>query len=337
MKPTPDGLVYIGTYSDAIYCCSLPGVPRIAAQLPKPSFLALHPNRHYLYVASEQSEGLVSAWRIESTSGILSFVNQTTSGGAGPCHIALDASGAIAVVCNYADGSINAVRIRPDGSLGETLAAYRNSGTGLRQPRQSAPHPHGAFFSPDNRLVVVPDLGLDKLFLYGVSDTLNPGGPPSVDLLPGSGPRHFVFHPEGRYGYAICELTSTIATFHCNGTSLETVATRSALPRQHKGKNIAAGILIDPAGRFLYCSNRGADTIGVFAIGANGDLETVQHVSSEGAAPRHIAMDGTGEWLLAANQDADSVVVFCRDSESGRLTANPPKIGVPRPTCIVFC
>jgi 6-phosphogluconolactonase len=337
MKPTPDGLVYIGTYSDAIYCCSLPGVPRIVAKLPKPSFLALHPNRHYLYAASEQHEGLVSAWRIESTSGILSFVNQANSGGAGPCHIALDATGAIAVVCNYAGGSISAIRIRPDGSLGETLAVYRNSGTGSRQSRQSAPHPHGAFFSPDNRLVVVPDLGLDKLFLYRVSDTLHPGSPPSVSLQPGSGPRHFVFHPAGRYGYAICELTSTVDTFRCNGTSLETVAMRSALPRQHRGENIAAGIVIDPAGRFLYCSNRGADTIGVFAIAANGGLETVQHVSSEGAAPRHIAMGSTGEWLLAANQYADSVVVFRRNPETGRLTASPPKIAVPRPACIVFC
>jgi 6-phosphogluconolactonase len=336
MKPTPDRLVYIGTYSDAIYCCSLPGVPWIAGQLPKPSFLALHPNRRYLYAVSEQSAGLVSAWRIESTSGILRFVNQTNSGGAGPCHIALDATGAMAVVCNYADGSISAIRILPDGSLGETLAVYRNSGTGPRHPRQSAPHPHGAFFSPDNRLVVVPDLGIDKLFLYRVSDTLNPGNPPSVSLLPGSGPRHFVFHPAGRYGYAICELASTIAAFRCRGTSLQTIATASALPRQHRGENIAAGIVIDPAGRFVYCSNRGADTIGVFAIGANGDLETVQHASSEGAGPRHIAMGRSGEWLLAANQDADSIVVFRRDSESGRLTASPPKIAVPRPACVVF-
>ena len=185
--------------------------------------------------------------------------------------------------------------------------------------------------------MVVPDLGLDKLFLYSLSDTLKPGDPPSVSLQPGSGPRHFVFHPEGRYGYAICELASTVATFRCNGTSLEAVATLSALPAQHWGENIAAGIAIDPAGQFLYCSNRGADTIAVFAIGANGSLETVQHVWSEGAAPRHITMARSGEWLLAANQYADTVAVFRRNAETGRLTASPPELGVPRPACIVFC
>jgi 6-phosphogluconolactonase len=230
-----------------------------------------------------------------------------------------------------------AVGIRPDGGFGETLTLYRTAGAGPRLPRQAASHPHGAFFSPDNELAVVPDLGLDELFLYRLNDTLHRGDPPSVDLPPGSGPRHFAFHPGGWYGYAICELDSSIATLRRTGADLEMTATVSSLPPGYQGKNIAGGIAIDADGRFLYCSNRGADTIGVFAVKANGELETVQHIASGGATPRHIAIDPTGEWLLAANQDSDCVCGFHRNLETGCLTASRFQIGVPKPACIVFC
>jgi 6-phosphogluconolactonase len=335
MKLGPDRLVFIGTYSDAIYHWRFPQAPTIAANLPRPSYLAIHPKGRFLYAVSEEPAGSVSAWKIDPNTGALAFANRVGSGGAGPCHIAIDLTGSLAVVANYAGASVSAIRIRPDGSLGEILAAHQNSGSGPL-PRQSRAHPHGAFFSPDNRLVIVPDLGIDKLFLYRPEPSFDPADPPFVELTPACGPRHFAFHPRGGYGYALCELNSTISAFHCDATGLKEFATESALPPGYCGENIAAGLAIDDAGRFLYCSNRGADTIGAFAIGAQGKLSVVQHTGAEGRTPRHIAIDPSGNWLLAANQDSDSVAVFRRDPVGGRLAPTGLRGDVPAPACIVF-
>jgi 6-phosphogluconolactonase len=326
---------YIGTYADAIYSCRSFETPALVATTPRPSFVAIHPNRTVLYAVSEVSDGSVSAWKIDSDTGALTFIGRQSSGGAGPCHVAVEPAGAFVLVANYAGGSVAAIGIRSDGGLADLLVTHPHSGAGIL-PRQSEPHPHGCFFSPDGQLVVVPDLGADRIFFYRLGQSFEPAGPPSVAVPAGSGPRHFAFHPSGRFGYAVCELNSTIAAFQFGPRSTEPFATVSALPPAYDGENIAAGICADATGRFLYCSNRGADTVGVFAIDASGELAPVQHIVAGGRTPRHVALDPSGQWLVSANQDSDAVNVFPRDAATGRLEAPARCLAVPKPACITF-
>jgi 6-phosphogluconolactonase len=335
MNRCPADPFYIGTYSGGIYRCRLPEPVALAAEAPAPAFLAMHPRAPFLYAAGECPEGSVGAWQIAGETGGLTFAGRTSSGGAFPCHVALDATGSLLVACNYADGTVAAIRILRSGGFGETGVVLRHSGAGPNLQRQESPHPHGAFFAPDNRLVVVPDLALDRLLLYRAGPTLEQADPPFVALSPGCGPRHFAFHPNGRLGYVLAEMESSVALVEWEPLVVHTAV--SALPPGFRGESIAAEIAIDASGRFLYCSNRGADSIAVFAIGARGELQAVQHISSGGRTPRHIAIDPTGEWLLAANQDSDSIAVFRRDAASGMLSICGFSIAVPAPACIVFC
>jgi 6-phosphogluconolactonase len=347
--PPADSLAYIGTYtgrgSGGIHAAVLSGGTGkltslgLAAEAVHPSFLALHPNGRFLYAVSEQPDGLMSAWAFDPKSGALQFLNQASSGGAGPCHIAVERSGRLAIVANYAGGGIAALQLLPDGRLGCMTARDQWTGGGPRLSRQSGPHPHGAFFSPDQRFAVVPDLGCDQLRLY----RLNPAVPGFVltglvRTEAGAGPRHFVFHPSGSCGHALCELDSTVVTYrydHVNG-ALTPSGSVSLLPPQFSGVNIAAEIATDASGRYLYCSNRGADTITVFRIAPDGSLDLVQHAASIGRSPRHFAIDASGNWMMVANQDSDLVSVFHRDFQSGELTPAGQEIEVASPACVVL-
>jgi 6-phosphogluconolactonase len=328
---------YIGTYSDAIYCWSLGEPPRVSARCPRPSFVAVHPSGRFLYAVAEEREGMVIAWEIQSGGESMAYLNEVSSAGSGPCHIALHHSGTVAVVCNYAGGSVAAIRVRTDGSLGELFGLVRHSGSGPRLPRQSQPHPRGTFFAPDGSLAVVPDLGLDKLFLYRFDGGLRSADPGSVGLAAGAGPRHIAFHPGGAFVYALCELNSTVVTLRQNESGFTAVGAQSVLPPGFSGENIAAAISINRSGRFLYCSNRGADTIAVFSIGADGHLEPVEQIPSGGTTPRHITIDESERWLFVANQGSDSVAVFRRDAGSGRLfLERDHRIDVAQPACVAL-
>ncbi len=349
--------VYIGTYtggaSRGIYACrfspersSLSDIAP-AAETVNPSFLCVHPSGRFLYAVGEISfhdgrpTGLVIAYAIDRKAGSLQFLNQVASCGSGPCHISTDKTGRTALVANYAGGNVAAIRILDDGSLGGVTSLQQHSGSGGNGKPRRQPRAHGAFVSNDNRFVVVPDLGLNRLLVYrfGVENgSLESAEELHVDLPPGAGPRHFAFHPLDQYAYAICETDCTIRAFQFDraGGSLYQFDLVSTRPPAYDDANIAAEIQIDREGRFLYASNRGADCIAVMAISDRGRLEPVEHVASGGRTPRHFSIDPSGSYLLVANQEAGGIVLFRRDQETGRLSPAGQRNEVDTPACIAF-
>jgi 6-phosphogluconolactonase len=317
------------------------------AEIENPSFLAMHPSNRYLYAVSEiekfedQVSGAVAAYKIDAKSGSLTLINTRQSGGPGPCYIALDPRARMISVANYNDGSVTTFQLQADdGGIGARAAFFKNNGSSVDPVRQASAHAHGCFFSSDGKLLVTTDLGLDKIFSYAVNTdaSLTQEKYRWVNALAGSGPRHFAYHPNGREGYAINELTSTVTRYGINRdeTRLTMHETTPTLDENFQGTNTAAEIVIDKAGRYLYCSNRGADEIVVFRIGAEGGLKFVQRIATGGKAPRHFTLDRDGSHIIVGNQDSNSVTVFARDAASGKMSGPVVKIDVPTPTCTVL-
>jgi 6-phosphogluconolactonase len=344
-------LVYVGTYtrnaSKGIYAYRFqPSTGKtvpigLVAEAVNPSFLVVHPNRHFLYAANEVSDGYVSAFSIDPKTGLLKFLNKVSSGGADPCHVTIDRSGKWLMAANYSSGSVSVLQLQEDGTLGKMAAVVQHSGSGVNPQRQEGPHAHSVNLSPDNRFLLVSDLGLDKLMIYRFhsnAGTLKPNDPPFAQLKPGSGPRHLSFHPNGRFLYGINELNNTIAAFVFDSVrgSLSQMEAESTLPKGFSGSSTTAEIAVDNAGSFLYGSNRGHDSIAVYAIGNEGKLGPAGHFSTGGKAPRHFALDPTGKYLFAANQDSDTVVLFRVDRKTGALALTGTTLQVPTPVCVVF-
>lgn len=321
--------------------------PELAAETRNPSFLAVHPTQPWLYAVGELAEfegqrtGAVSAFRIDPQSGKLALINRQSSGGTGPCHLVVDSSGRFVLVANYGGGSIASLPIDANGGLGAPVCVIRQEGRSVHPTRQTAPHAHQIDFSPGKDVVLVPDLGLDKVLLFrwsAVDGQLREYDPPFVTVPPGSGPRHFAYHPTGRALYVLNELTATVSVFECQsgvpGRLLETV---SSLPQDFAGSNTAAEIVVHPSGRFLYTSNRGHDSVAVFRIADDGLAITLaENVSVQGKTPRFIGIDPTGRFLFAANQDSNNVVVFRIDADSGHLTPTGQIINLGAPVCMLF-
>ena len=348
-----ESLVYFGTYTitntKGIYVSRFDSdtgklsTPELAAETKNPTFLAVHPNGRYLYAANEVSDAsAVSAFAIDTKSGKLTPLNQQASGGSGPCHISVDATGKCLLVANYGSGSIAALPIQADGALGETIGAIQHTGSGANPARQSGPHAHFILPSPDNRFALNCDLGLDKVFIYHLDPTaakLTANDPPFTSVAPGAGPRHLIFSPAGKFVYVINELASTVTAFTYDATNaaMTEVQTISTLPKDFSGANTSAEIALHPTGKFLYASNRGFNGITVFAVDEkSGRFAFVEHQSTMGRTPRHFAIDPTGRWLLAENQASDSVVVFAIDADTGKLKPTGQKISVGSPVCAVF-
>ena len=277
---------------------------------------------------------------MDIATGILTPINQVTATAAGPCYLSLDATDKTAFVANYAGSSIATYHVLPNGTLSEPVERidYKNPKFGKRGPvtaRQEAPHPHSVHLSPDNRFLVVNDLGSDQLSVSpSLSDVATARlGPPAFfsNERPGCGPRHIAFHPNGRSNYSINEIASTIDHFNWITTSSHTdpqgflVYTgqfvKTVAPNFPAAKNTAAEVAISNDGKFLYASNRGEDSLVVFSIGDEGKLTLVQRISCGGKTPRHFTLspDGEGRWLLCGNQDSATVTVFRRDGGTGRL------------------
>jgi 6-phosphogluconolactonase len=347
-----ESLVYFGTYTGAkshgIYVSRFDpatgklSTPELAAEIKNPTFLAVAPGRHFLYAVGEVGQGVVSAFAISSATGKLAPLNHQSSGGNGPCHISVDATGKCLLVANYGSGSVAALPIHADGSLGEVVTMIQHTGSGPNPQRQAGPHAHFILPSPDNRFTLDCDLGLDKIFINRLdaeAAKLTANAPPFATVAPGSGPRHFIFAHDGRFVYVINEMGGTITVFSCAVTNaaMTEVQTVSTLPKDFSGSNTAAEIALHPNGKFLYGSNRGHDSIAVFAVDQKtGRLAFVGHQSTLGRTPRHFAIDPTGRWLLAENQASDSVVVFALDPEPGKLTPTAQSIAVGSPVCAVF-
>ena len=321
----------------------------LAAETASPSFLAIHPNHKFLYAINEinsfqgQRAGSVSAFSIDASTAKLTPLNQVSSRGPGPAHVAVDKTGKTVVAANYSGGSLAAFPVGQDGSLGEATSFFQAEGKGVDPARQEGPHAHEAVVSPDNRFVLVPDLGRDKVLIFRLDAdkaVLTPGDPAEVNISPaGSGPRHLAFHPNGRFAYLLNEMGSSLMAFVYDSKTggLRQFQTISALPKDFTGKSNAAEVEVHPNGKFLYASNRGHDSIAVFAIdGRSGKLSPVEYVPTQGGMPRNFAIDPSGAYLLVADQSANIIVVFRIDQQTGKLTPTGQKLDVSAPSCIVF-
>jgi 6-phosphogluconolactonase len=355
-KPKPGKIrVYVGTYtsgaSKGIYRLELD--PRSGALTPvgeptetvSPSFLALHPGGRFLYAVNETGDarsdppGGVSAFAIDAKTGALTFLNRQTSGGPAPCHLWVDSRGRYVLVANYWGGNVQVLPIEADGRLGAPGQLMQHEGKGPHQ-RQDGPHAHSVKLDPSETLALVGDLGLDMLVAYrfdGAQGRLTPFEAGTARMAPGAGPRHFTFDPQGRVVYVLNELNATVTAlrFDPAARTLTEVQTVSTLPADYKGANTTAEIVTSPDGRFVYASNRGHDSIAIFAVdGASGKLTPAGHQPTLGQAPRNFAIDPTGTFLLAANQKSDTIVVFRIDAKTGGLTPVGQPVRVPTPVCI---
>jgi 6-phosphogluconolactonase len=347
-------LAFVGTYtnktgSKGIYAyefdaesgkLSLKGV---AAETPDPSFVVIHPNGKYAYAANETDRhSLVTAFALDAKSAKLTQLNQLPALGESPCHLSFDKTGKYLFVANYSSGSIAVFPILADGRLGEHTAMFRHKGSGPDKKRQEGPHAHWIEASPDNKFVLVADLGLDEIVSYrfdAAKGTLAPNDPPFTKLAPSAGPRHGAYSMDGKFFYVVSELNSTVTAFAYDpgkGT-LKDFQVVSTLPKGFQGRNDDAEIAIHPDGKWLFASNRGHDTIAVFAVEPpSGMLRPAGEFSTGGKEPRHFAIDPTGRFLLAENQNSNSIVVFRIDPATGALTQVSKTDGVPSPVCLAF-
>jgi 6-phosphogluconolactonase len=349
---------YIGTYtrgeSKGIYSFILDTgagtlTPEgLAAETPNPSFLAIHPSGRYLYACGEldrfkdQQSGSLVAFSIDRASGKLKQLNEVAAGGTSTCHVNISANGKYAVIANYGTGSCAAFAIEPDGKLGKRSAFHQHSGSSVNESRQKGPHAHSVNFDKANKHVIVADLGLDQVKVYrfnAATGAMDPNDPPFASVKPGSGPRHFTFHPSGKYAYVINEMACTVTAFAWNSgkgtlTEIETVTT---LPEPVKQGYSTAEVVSHPNGRFLYGSNRGHNTIAVFQVDSStGKLKTVEHESTQGQIPRNFAIDPTGQFLIAANQNSNTIVLFRINQSTGALDPVGSPIAAPVPVCVRY-
>jgi 6-phosphogluconolactonase len=350
-------LIHIGTYtgpnSKGIYAYRYDAKSGkvesigLAGEMIRPSFLAVHPNQRFLYAVSElgndgKQNGNITAFAIDRSSGMLTALNTVSSGGGGACHLVVDKTGKSLVAANYGSGSVAAFAVNPDGTLRGPTAVIKHSGSSVDQSRQRGPHAHAVVLSPDNRFVFVPDLGLDQIRIYrldAANGALTPNEPPFVATKPGSGPRHFAFGRSGRFAYSLHEMGSMVTVWAYTPSSgrLTEVQTISTLPAGFTGKNNSAEIEVDAKGKFLYASNRGHDSIAVFAIEPRiGRLTLVEHVRTQGRTPRNFKIDPTGRYLFAANQDTNNIVVLRIDERTGRLSPTGQVLEVQSPVCVQF-
>lgn len=364
-KDAPEAVAYVGTYTggkDGRGIYILPSQPRsgparaalseeAARSVVNPSFVAVHSagGPRFVYAVEEvgdfqgQKTGAVASFRADGAAGALHKLNEQPSGGDGPCHIVVDRKGANVLVANYGGGSVAVLPIGKDGSLKPPSCVIQHEGGGVNPRRQEGPHAHAVVLDAANRFAFVADLGLDKVMIYqydAEKGTLEPNDPPFAAVEPGSGPRHFAFHPNGRLAFVNNEMTSTVTAFRYDPDrgALETIHTLSTLPEGFDGsRNSTAEIAVHPNGRFLYVSNRGHDSIAGFAIDAEtGRLTSIGHTPTGGRTPRNFAIHHSGARLLAANQGSDSIVEFQIDAGTGKLEPTGLTYSVPKPVCIAW-
>lgn len=349
-------ILYVGTFSvrgsEGIYVFEFDRLKtRLkliqTVQTPEsPSFLEIHPSGKYLYsvnrggVEEMKSSGSVSAFSIDPKTGKLTLLNERPSYGSNPCHVSFDRTGSWAFVSNYSEGNFVVFPVFDDGLVGSSADSRKHLGSSVNAERQQKPYVHSAFISPDNRFVIVSDLGTDKIHSYKFDTSdgrITPAEVPFIAVKPGCGPRHFVFHPTGKFAYSAEELTSTVAAFTYNkdNGSLKVIhdSIRS-LPPTFTGVNTAADIHIDGQGKYLYLSNRGHDAIEIFLILKTGDLKLIGHQSTQGKTPRNFIIDRRNEYLFAANQDSDNIVLFKLDARTGKLKYTGKQQKVPSPVCL---
>lgn len=357
---TPEKLtVYIGTYtggtSKGIYAYEFDTTSGalkeigLAAETPSPSFLAIHPNNQFLYAVNEldnfggQKHGAITAYKIDpSNPAKLTKINEVTSRGAHPCHIIVDKAGKHVLVANYTGGNVVAYAIDADGKIGKETAFIQHTGSSVNQSRQKEAHAHSINLDAANRFAFVADLGLDKVMVYkydAAAGTLTANEPGFATIKPGGGPRHFALSPNGKHAYVNHEMTGHITAFNYDSAkgTLSEIQTISTLPGGNPVQgNSTAEILVHPSGKFVYCSNRGHNSIAAYTVAPDGKLTYIENESTRGKTPRNFNIDPSGKFLIAANQESDSLAVFKIDQSSGKLDPVGDVVSAPKPVCIKF-
>lgn len=343
-----DLIFYVGTYtngdSKGIYSYSLGPDGKLqklklAAQSENPSYLAFSTDRKFLLAVGEikndSGDGTVSSFRVEGDS--LSLINQSSSGGAHPCFVAVNDSDYV-LTANYSGGNIGLLKLNQSGELSDVLDTQQHTGKGSH-PRQDAPHAHSAWFYPSSSEVVAVDLGTNQLWFSSIdtnSNTLEPKTPKTLDLNPDDGPRHLTFHPNGKWIYVLNELSNTVALVRYDEKNgFEKGEHFSMLPKNFSGENTGADIHISTDGKFLYASNRGHNSIVIYGVGDNGDLQVLGHESVKGEGPRNFTLSPDGSYLLVANQHSNNIISFKRDHTTGLLSF-VDEIQAPSPVCLLF-
>jgi 6-phosphogluconolactonase len=351
-NPNHPYLVFVGTYTDktsskGIYAFDFdPTIGKltplgVAAETPNPSWVAIHPNGKFAYAANESGkQSMISAFSIDSKTTKLVLLNQLPAEGEDPCHLAFDNSGKYLFAANYTSGSITVYPILADGKLGAPTANVKDQGAlGPNKERQEGPHAHWVGISPDNRFLYVSDLGLDRVLIYNF-DAHNGTLRQTAAFLapsPGAGPRHVAFPEGAKFAYVLSEMSSGVSVFSIDGQTSRSIQQISALPKDFSGRKEAAEIAIHPSGKWLFTSNRGHDSIAVFAIDpAKGTLTLSTIVPTGGREPRHFALDPTGQFLLAENQNSNNIVVFRINAATGALTEVSRTENIPSPVCLAF-
>ena len=306
-----------------------------------PSYLSVTPNGKYVYAVFEdgdQKNGHVAAYSFNRATGNLSFINKELSGGDHPCYVSTTNNNKWVAVANYTGGSASVFGVNADGSLKPNPQVMQHTGSSIVKGRQDKPHVHSVVFSPKQDYLFVSDLGLDKVVTYkfnaGTSSPLQKQG--FTATAPGSGPRHFTFHPNNKFAYLIEELSGYVTAYQYSNGKLKSIQRIAAHPKDYKGDIGSADIHVSPDGKFLYASNRGDEnSIAIYSINAaTGKLKLAGFQSSLGKAPRNFMIDPTGNFVLVANQNTDNVVIFKRNKTTGLLTPIGAEISIPKPVCL---
>jgi 6-phosphogluconolactonase len=354
--------LYIGTSGNpdaddaGIYLCRFDAdtgtlsPPQFAAHVRRPSFLAAHPGGRFLYACDEmvdsagKKSGGTMGFAVDPASGKLSPLNESSSGGAGPCFVEVDPSGRVLLVANYGSGSVAAVPIDPDtGKLAAPSTTEQHQGKSANEKRQTGPHAHCFRVDPTGKFALSCDLGTDKVMVYRLdpaAQKFTPNEPPFASTAPGAGPRHIAFAPGGKHCYINGEMGETVTAYAWDGEkgTLSEIQTISTLPSDWKGtNNTTAEVAVAPDGKFLYVSNRGHDSIAIFAIDpSSGKLAARGHAPTGGKIPRHFAIAPGGRFMVVGNQGSNELVVFKIDPSNGELAPTGTKVSVVAPTCVRF-
>lgn len=348
--------IYVSRFNAATGALS---EPTLAAESINPSFLTISPNHRFVYAVNEDPLSVgppldhasyVSAFAIDPATGKLRLLNIVPTGGTSTCFISMDKTGKYVLMANFGSGSVSVIKVKDDGSLADLTSFIQNVGHSVNPAIQTEPHPHSILVSPDNRYVIVSDLGTDKIMIFQFDEKtgrLSPPDPPFAGVLPGGGPRHFAFTPSGKFAYQLSEMSGIVDAYAWDAAkgTLTNLQSAHTTPRDFAGDNHSAEIEVSPDGKFLYESNRrntgdtgwGPDTIGIFAIDPEkGTLSLVDQALSGGIMPRSFGIDPTGSYLLAANQVSNTVVVFKIDNATGRLSKTGNEVKLDTPVCVQF-
>lgn len=351
-------LLYVGTYtgktSKGIYLFEMDKNTGkltdlgLVAETPNPTFLAIHPNKKFLYAVSEignfngKPVGAVAAFAIDPKDKSLKLLNKQSSGGSGPCHVSIDKAGKNVFVANYGGGSVEMIPVKDDGSLAEPTSFIQHVGSSANKGRQQEPHAHSINLDSAGKFAFAADLGTDMVYVYKVdpaNGTLTKHDPAGAKLAPGSGPRHFAFHPNGKNAFVINELLLTLTSFAYDpekGTLTE-IETLSTLPKDSPKKGSTAEVVVHPNGKWVFGSNRGHDSIAVYAFDeAKAKLTHVANYGDTVKEPRNFVIDPTGNFVLVGNQRGDSITVFRLNQQTGELTRVGEPMPCPTPVCLRF-